>query len=207
VFIKLDTPAVHSINHGRIDIMAYGNYGKKKKYVPYDPDAVLTEDDLKKLRVKARNLCFYYLTKTDKTRKELQQRLYQKHIPADIIEDTLNELENDGYVNDEKYANNFVRIKTEYGNLGKNGIKQKLSQKGVDRNIIDEATSDIDNDEEFEKAKELAQTRLRSTHTLDPQKRYIKLVSFVLRRGYGADVTYKAVREAIDEEDPEDYNY
>lgn len=184
--------------------MAYGNYKKKKFPERRDPDVPLTDEERKKLTSQARSLCFYYLGKTDKTRKELKDRLYQKFIPADIIEDTLNELENENYINDSKLANSFVRSQVDYGTLGKRAIEMKLYAKGVSKEEIAEATSVIDMDEEYDKARALVETRLRSTRGLDGKKRYQKLVSFVMRRGYGGDIAYRAVREAIDEEEIED---
>ena len=182
--------------------MTYNN--RKKKFTERrDPDVPLTDAERKELTSRARNLCFYYMTRSDKTRKELKTRLFQKFIPADIIEEVLNEMEDDGYVDDAKLAVNFVRNKSEYANMGKRAIENKLYQKGIDKDLIQEATSSIDMEGEFGKAKDLALSRLYSTSKMDKQKRYTKIVSLVIRRGFTGDVAYRAVREAIDEEETE----
>jgi regulatory protein len=188
--------------------MAYNNNYKKKKYPERrDPDVPLTEKEIKDLTSKAKDLCFYYLMKTDKTRQELKNRLYQKFIPAEIIESVLDDLEQRGYINDAKLAASFVHSKTSYGNLGKRAIESKLQARGVSRDLISDATDSIDMEEEFDKAKKLAVSRLRSTKKLDKQKRYQTLLNYLLRRGYGGDNAYRAVREALDEEDIDDEDF
>lgn len=179
--------------------MGYNN--KKRKFVPpRDPNEPYTDLELKKMREKAKKLCFYYLNKSDKTRKELELRLKNQQILPEIIEETLNDMEERNYVNDQRLAEHFVQTRTEWGGLGKNAISMKLSQRGIDRNIIDEAISEVDVDKEFDKAKNLAKTRLRSTSKLESRKRYNTLVMYLMRRGFGGDVAYTAVSEAIAEE-------
>lgn len=182
--------------------MAYGNGYNKKKWVERrDPSIPLTDSEVKKLKTQAMNVSLYALGNSEITRKDLHSKLYRKDIPESIIEETLDILEDKGYLNDARYAEAFVHSKQQYSKLSKRNIQAKLRMKGVDSSIIEKATEQIDPEVEEEQARDLARSRLRPTQKLERQKRFNTIVSFLLRRGYASNVAYAVTREVLNEEE------
>jgi regulatory protein len=171
-----------------------------KKPEPRDPDIPLTDAEREKLKRRAFNVSYWHLGRSDKTRQEIYLKLKAKDIPADIIEATLESLESDNYLNDKRYTENFTRSKQEYQKMGKRAIGFELKRKGVDSDIISEVLSDVDEDTEYENAKKLVRSKLRSSKDLDAQKRTNRMVSMLARKGYSAGMAFKVVKEVFEEE-------
>lgn len=138
-----------------------------------------------------------YVLCTPKTERQVRTWLFKKRkrsgddnckrtdnitlefLDVDGIISRLKEL---GYINDAEYARSFTETKqTKYG---KKCIGQKLVQKGVDRNIVDTAVSEISDQTELVHA--LAQKYMRNK-TAD-QKTLQKLYRFLLSKGFDHDM-------------------
>ena len=175
--------------------------------VVVDPDAPvvpLTEEQVAKSRKRAMNICLWHLEQMPKTRKELSDKLVSKDIRADIVEATLDRLEDLGYVNDVAYAKEFVRSRHENRKQGSNAIKFALRNKGVDADLVTDALEAVDPDAEYANAVDLVTRKMLTTRGLDRTKRTNRLVGMLARKGYNAGVVYQVVREALDAEVPED---
>lgn len=77
-----------------------------------------------------------YINRFPKTEKELKIQLYLKGYPTSDVDRTINELKKKNYVNDEMFAESYIR--SEVVNKGKPAIRiiQKLQQKGIPPDII-----------------------------------------------------------------------
>ena len=158
-----------------------------------------TDKQLEKLKNRARNVCVWYLTKKRHTRKELEKKLVERLIPEDIIENTLNTLEEEGQINDAEYAALFVDSKRTYDKLGSQAIRYKLMNKGIPSDIIDEALSVLDEDNLRETALLLVRKKLPYIQKLEKQKQINRLVGMLAYKGYNAGVAFSVVKEAMDE--------
>lgn len=182
-------------------------YNSKRKFrakpVPHDPSIPLTDAEREKYTRSGLNSCYWHLARGDKTRRELFLKLKAKEIPEEIIENVLDKLEGDSYVNDKRFTENFIRSKQEYSGLGKRALSFELKRKGIDSDIISEALSEIDSDTEYENAKKLAYSKLKSSKNLDHQKRVNRLVSMLARKGYDAGISFSVVKEVLQQEKDE----
>lgn len=79
-----------------------------------------------------------YINRFPKTEKELKIQLYLKGYPTSDVDRTINELKKKNYVNDEMFAESYIR--SEIVNKGKPAIRiiQKLQQKGIPPDILKE---------------------------------------------------------------------
>ena len=171
----------------------------RKKPIEPDEFGNYTDKQLERLRNRARNVCVWYLAKKRHTRRELEKKLIERLIPSDIIENTLNELEEAGRINDVEYAQLFVESKREYDKLGAQAIRFKLMNKGVPSNIIDEALSVLDEDDLRETALLIVKKRLPYIQKLEEQKQVNRLVGMLAYKGYGAGVAFSVVKQAMTE--------
>lgn len=176
---------------------------KKNPYISYTDEGELvplTDVQRGKLERSALNSCIWHLEQSNKTKKQLRDKLIIKEIPEDIIEKTLDHLETLGYINDKSYSESFVRSKQSYSGLGKGGIRQALRQKGITTEIIDETIENISDEDEYERAKALVMKKMPSTKKLDPQKRFNRLVGMLSRKGYGGNIVFTVIKECIEDE-------
>lgn len=190
----------------------YNNKPKFKERKPlYDPDEPFTDEIKNKLIKRGENYCLWLLGKSDKTKKELSDKLRLKGYPDEVIEVVIQKIINDGYVNDENYTENFVRSRTTYRKQGRNAISSELRRKGVSDEVISEALEGITDDDERVNAKSLVESKVFSTRNLESQKRVNRLVGMLARKGYSIGMAYEVVNEVLSEqnfdEDDDDVTY
>jgi regulatory protein len=152
---------------------------------PGDPESV------------ARLLCLRQLEARARTRAELAAYLAGKGIedaPATRVLDRFAEL---GLIDDRALAMQFVSTRHEAQGLARRALGQKLRQRGVDAEIMDQALGQIGLEDETERARALVARKLRSTAGLDPAVQARRLVSMLARKGYSSGVAYRVVREQI----------
>jgi len=87
----------------------------------------------RKLRERALDL----LSRRDHSRVELRQKLIQKGARVDEIGPLLDELEDIGYLDDRRFAENFVRFRAGKA-WGRRRYGQELAKRGVDSDIVKE---------------------------------------------------------------------
>lgn len=159
----------------------------------------LTEKQLERIRERALNYCMWSLGNTPKTRKQLSDKMKEKNCPEDIIEFTLDRLQELKLQDDQDFAESFVRSR-QYARKGKRKIAQDLRMKGIDSDTIDAVLEDSDEEAEEERARELIAKKLPGTRHLERHKRANRLVSNLVRNGYGMGTAFSVVNQALDAE-------
>ncbi|WP_307818183.1 regulatory protein RecX [Janibacter endophyticus] len=146
----------------------------------------------------ARAVVLRQLTGSPKSRSQLAQALRRKGCPDDVAEAVLDRFEEVGLVDDEAYAQMFVRSKQSGRGLARRALQHELRSKGVDDEIARGVIDDIDPDTEREIARGLVEKKLRSLHGLDRQVQVRRLAGLLARKGYGAEVSRQVIAEALD---------
>ena len=85
-----------------------------------------------------KNLALYYISFKQRTTAEVRLYLMDHDIKSDIIEDVLKNLKEDKWLDDDKYVENFISQNLSSGDKGPYVIKQKLLQKGITAQLIDQ---------------------------------------------------------------------
>lgn len=149
---------------------------------------VINKSNIKRCKDKA----LYLIEFRDHSRKELFDKL-KKDYPEDIIEDTLNKLEDLGLINDEAFAKKYATDLFNLKHLSKNGVTQQLKLKGIDKEIIYDVINDFDIDEK--ESIELIINKKYKNNITD-EKAYRRAFNALLRKGYNySDI--KSVMEKI----------
>ena len=103
-------------------------------------------------------------------------------------------------INDAEFARKWIEARRRSKNLGNRAIKQELFQKGVDREIIEEAISHqrlaIREDEIAEQA---LKKRINSWGNLEPLEFKKKAFGYLARKGFEFDVINKVVEKTLKE--------
>lgn len=153
-------------------------YGAKK----FNLDG-LTEEELQN---KIRNSALGSLGMREHSVGELQRKLEQKFERCDAIIDALDWLLDLGYLNDQRFAEIFVRASINKGR-GPVRIKQELQQKSVATTIIAEAIELADVDWQQLSGEVLSR---RFSEQPSDQKERAKQMRFLQSRGFMPDHIY-----------------
>ncbi|KXG75030.1 RecX family transcriptional regulator [Thermotalea metallivorans] len=151
---------------------------------------------------KADNYAIKLLSYRPRTAKELQQKMKEKGYEDSVIENTLSVLKEHNYINDEDFAKSFIKDKMQFRKIGKIRMKQELSQKGVEKNIIHKVMAEhMDSEKELETALALGRKKLETTYKNDDRKaQYRKLGSFLQSKGFAYDMIIKVLNMLLKEQ-------
>ena len=124
-----------------------------------------------------------------KKRTENEVRLkFNKVINQDLLDDAIEELKENGYIDDNKYIvraiNEFMALK----NLSIKEIKYKLMTKGINRNLIDDYISNNNDrliDYELQSAKNIA---IKKSNL---EKEEVK--NYLMKKGFALDSIDEAI--------------
>lgn len=135
-----------------------------------------------------------------KTRAQLAEALRKRDVPREAADAVLDRFTELGLINDEAFAEAWVDSRHHGRGLARRALAAELRHRGVDSDTVSEAVERVDTDQEAETARRLVERKLASTRGLDPQARTRRLAGMLARKGYGAGVAYRVVREALENE-------
>lgn len=156
-------------------------------------DGILKAEEQLKVTNYALNLLSY----RQRSEKELYQALAKKGYEDDYIETTMIFLKEYNLINDISFANSFISDKQNLNKFGSIRIKYELLNKGISKEII-EKTLNIDPNDEYEIAMELARKRIKTYKGQDKNSIYRKLGGLLQRKGYSYEIITKILRELLE---------
>ena len=101
---------------------------------------ILDEVLIKRARKRGMNL----LKSMDRTEADLRRRLSDGGYPPEAVDDAISYLLSYHYIDDKRYASEYIRCRI--GSMSIRMIRTKLSQKGIDTKVIDEAFAEHENE-------------------------------------------------------------
>lgn len=161
---------------------------------PVDEEAEGPDADAESV---ARVILLDQLTGRARSRKELADKLAQKHVPEDLASSLLDRFEAVGLVDDAEFARLWVEGRHASRGLAPRALAQELRRKGVDDEVAREALEQIDTDEQEATARALVRKKLRSLDRFDETTKTRRLVSLLARKGYASGLAYALVRDEL----------
>lgn len=135
-----------------------------------------------------------YLEKYNVSTKGIKDYLKKKGFSYETIKNATEKLCEYGFLNDEAFAKNYFESLS--AGKGKRAIASKLKQKGVKQEIIDELISNVNEDDEIEKATIVA-VKFAKNRQKDA-KLHQKCLAHLIYKGYDYSVAEKAARIALE---------
>ena len=147
----------------------------------------------------AHTLCLRLLTARARTRSELAGRLAQRGYSEDVTSTVLGRLEAVGLIDDEDFAEQWVRSRQVNAGKGKRALAAELRAKGVGDEIVAAALDGIDAAAERIRAEQLVERRLRREPLGDGDDPKVmrRLVGMLARRGYSQSLAVAVVADAL----------
>ena len=146
----------------------------------------------------AKKYAFLLLKFRLRSEKELAQRLKQKGFSEELSQDTVNLLKAKQFIDDRVFAKGWVasRLKKPFG---LRRIKQELAQKGLDKQVIEEAFVQVKEDyDESGIVRELAEQRFFRIKNVEPFKAKARVYAYLMRRGFSPDTIGEIVNKLPD---------
>jgi len=141
----------------------------------------------------------YMLARAPKTEMEIEKGLSDKQHAPKAIKKVLEYLKEIGYINDESYAESYIRsIKATTG-TSRRSIYQKLAAKGIDKEIIQQMLNKAEIDD-YASAISAAKKKAASLKGNRREKK-LKLLNYLYRKGFGIDDCKRAAEDILQEED------
>lgn len=124
---------------------------------------------------------------------DMEAKLAKCDLPEEEKARILRHLVEEGYVDDRRYAEAYVRDKYRFNKWGRIKIAQGLRMKGVDSEAISNAMGAIDENEYQEILRNLIRAKRKSTHGKNDYEINGKLCRFAIGRGF----EYEAIRQCL----------
>lgn len=167
-------------NSSKEEIQAYIN-----NIVQRDKKQIVEFDELKTKVLK-------YIVYKKRTEKEVRQKFSSSSIDQNLLDDVIESLKENGYINDDSYIqramNEFLAINT----LSLKEIRNKLYAKGIESDIIDTYFSN--HEEQLEEYEMACARRIAMKKQTQMERQDIE--NFLYRKGYSKE----SIQEAYEDE-------
>ena len=125
----------------------------------------------------------------DRTEEELKFKLKQADYSESVISDALSYIKSFHYIDDERYALNYIRFKKD--TKSKRQIYAELKQKGIEKGYIDQAFSEEYESEDYAVQKAIAK-KTKDVEAMTVEEK-AKLTASLYRKGFQLDLIKKYI--------------
>ncbi len=155
----------------------------------------MAKSENEKLEQRAKNVLLHQLSRSMKTRFQLQEILKKREIPDEIAQLALDRFTEAQLIDDAVFAAAYVRTRLENGR-SVSAIRGELRRKGVAQELIEAELDGVDSNREQEIANRLAANRYSRMLNLEAEVRKRRLLGFLQRRGFSQSIAYRAISNA-----------
>lgn len=145
----------------------------------------------------ARAICLRLLEARPRSRRELADALAREGAPPEVAERVLDRFTEVGLIDDAEYARMLTESRVRERGLARRAVGAELRRRGIGDDEAGAALAAIDPAAEHETAFRLAARRQRSVSSLAADVQVRRLVAYLGRRGYPADLAHRAARAAV----------
>ena len=178
IFLDGESIALYNGEIRRMDITVGREISEEEYYITVYP--------ILKKRAFARLL--HILERSFKSENDLIKKLRLSFYPEEAVKEAIEKAKKFGYINDERYAERYVSTyKDKYSKLN---LKYKLMEKGINKEIIDNALEEADIDESPMIIKLLEK---KHYFEMDEPEKKQKIIASIMRKGY----KYTKIKDVI----------
>lgn len=143
--------------------------------------------------------CNYLLSKQEKTSGQIRESLFRSGYPTAIIEKTIEYLKEKGYINDRRYASNYVSYYKD--KKGIEMIKVSLMKKGIKKEEIEEIIEleleGFENDQ-IKSIKRIVEKKCKNIENPTYEEKN-KIKASIIRKGYKMNEVIECVDRYFNE--------
>lgn len=139
----------------------------------------------------------HYCAYQERCHKEVSQKLKGMYMIPEAIDVIIVHLLQNNFLNEERFAKTFVSGKLKIKKWGKRRLTSELKKKDISKININQALTEIDEEEYIEIFNDLAEKRYKSIKEKDKYKKKRRLADYLLYRGWESYLVYDKVNELI----------
>ena len=144
---------------------------------------------------RAKNTAYRLLAFRPRSRAELVTKLKERKYGESVIGMVVKDLERYGYLNDRRFAEQWVIGRMQIRSMGRRRLEQELRSKGLDSDIIrDVLRNAISTDEEWSIAQKAAAKKLQTMKNLDVAVQKRRLAGYLERKGFTSEIILSITR-------------
>ena len=128
---------------------------------------------------------------------EMLEKMRRWELPEEAQARVMAKLVKERYVDDERYAQAFVKDKIRYNKWGRRKVEQALWQKRIDEEIRNSVLNDVDDEEYLSVLRPLLKQKRKTIKAKNDYELNQKLVRFALGSGF----TFDIIRQCLDVDD------
>jgi regulatory protein len=176
---------------------------KKGDDISEDRFSLLIEQN-KLFHIKQR--AFRLLGRRQHSSSELRRKLWNKDYEQKLIDEVIEELKKNGYLDDKEFILAFVADKSKTKSWSTKRIKSELFKRGVASKLIDEILNDRPREKDFENAMKVAKKKFEILlkRKLEPKELRNKLSTYLFSKGF----EYELIKEICNKlcvNEPDDF--
>lgn len=137
---------------------------------------------------KALNYLSYGIRSVKEMREYLAKQRFKVSNPEEVIEEKIQRLVDQGYLNDTEYAKSYVRTAANLSAKGPLVITQTLKQKGINEARILTALAEYPIDLQSKNVANLADKFIKAKHQLAPKMLRNRLYQHLIQKGFTRDL-------------------
>ena len=154
----------------------------KQANKPLTPDQVLD---------KMAKYCAYQ----ERCVKDVRDKLKTFDIPEEEKTKILDYLLDNRFVNDERFAKSFVRGKVNQSGWGVNKIRFHLVQKGIDKDIIEDALGQTDEEVYRQRLIDILKTKNKTIKADSDFEKKRKLAAYAMQKGFEGALVWEVLKD------------
>ncbi len=139
-----------------------------------------------------------------RSRVELASALVKRGVPDDAAGRVLDRFAEVGLIDDTALASTLAGAVHRERGLARRAVAAKLRQRGLDDEVVAEALTGIDSDDERRRGHELVARRRRALSGLPIPVQTRRLVGLLARKGYPSGMAFEIVRTELADAGAED---
>jgi regulatory protein len=151
---------------------------------PLSPDQVLD---------KMAKYCAYQ----ERCVKDVTEKLKTFELTQKEKDEILDYLIDNRFVNNTRFAQAFVKGKINQSGWGLNKIRFHLMQKGIDKEIINEALQTYDEDAYRQRLIDVLKIKAKTIKAENDFERNWKLAAYAMQKGFEAHLVWEVIKEGL----------
>jgi regulatory protein len=136
-----------------------------------------------------------FITRKLRSKHEMKKMLRKKEFGISVIEQTVQRLEAQGYLNDAHYARSYANTVLRTSTKGIDFIRKTLSEHSISLDIINNAIEHLDLEEEYDKLFKLVTKRISTNKKLSNQVLREKLFYEFKTKGFTSEMINQVFSE------------
>jgi regulatory protein len=127
--------------------------------------------------------------------KDVRDKLKTFDIPEEEKTKILDYLLDNRFVNDERFAKSFVRGKVNQSGWGMNKIRFHLIQKGIDKELIDNALGQTDEEVYRQRLIDILKTKSKVIKADSDFEKKRKLAAYAMQKGFESNLVWEVLKD------------